>query len=83
MKEAEGRLMPQEEFEEYIGVGQLKVFDTTKRFRHVKRAIKRGHTSPLGEVYPRRPFNNRKSTPGRKFNKDRRDIYEQIKHRGI
>lgn len=78
MKERE--LMTQEEFEKYIGVGRLRVFDAVRRFRSVRRAMRRGHISPLGEVYPRRPFNNRKPTPGRKFNEDRKDIYEQIKH---
>ncbi len=78
MKERE--LMTQEEFEKYIGVGQLRVFDTVKKYRSVRRAMRRGHISPLGELYPRRPFNNRKPTPGRKFNEDRKDIYEQIKH---
>lgn len=79
----ERELMSQEEFEKYIGVGQLRVFDAARRFKSVRRAIRRGHVSPLGEVYPRRPFNNRKPTPGREFNEDRKDIYEQIKHRGI
>lgn len=78
MKERE--LMTQEEFEKYIGVGQLRVFDTVRKYRSVRRAMRRGHISPLGELYPRRPFNNRKPTPGRKFNEDRKDIYEQIKH---
>lgn len=78
MKERE--LMTQEEFEKYIGVGQLRVSDTVKKYRSVRRAMRRGHISPLGELYPRRPFNNRKPTPGRKFNEDRKDIYEQIKH---
>lgn len=78
MKERE--LMTQGEFEKYIGVGRLRVFDAVRRFRSVRRAMRRGHISPLGEVYPRRPFNNRKPTPGRKFNEDRKDIYEQIKH---
>lgn len=79
MKE-ERELMSQEEFEKYIGVGQLRVFDAVRKFRSVKRAMRRGHISPFGEVYPRRPFNNRKPTPGRKFNEDRKGIYEQIKH---
>lgn len=79
----ERELMSQEEFEKYIGVGQLKVFDADRRFKSVRRAIRRGHVSPLGEVYPRRPFNNRKSTSGRKLNEDKKDIYEQIKYRGI
>lgn len=76
----EGELMSQEEFEKHIGVGQLRVFDAVRRFKSVKRAMRRGHISALGEIYPRRPFNNRKPTRGRKFNEDRKDIYEQIKH---
>lgn len=79
MKE-ERELMSQEEFEKYIGVGQPRIFDAVRRFKSVRRAIRRGHVSPLGETYPRRPFNNRKPTHGRKFNEDRKYIYEQIKH---
>ena len=41
MKERE--LMTQEEFEKYIGVGQLRVFDTVKKYRSVRRAMRRGH----------------------------------------
>lgn len=79
MKE-ERELMSQEEFEKYIGVGQPKVFGATRRFKSLRRAIKRGCISPLGEIYPRKPFNNRKPTLGRKFNEDRKSIYEQIKY---
>lgn len=82
MKE-EREPMTQEEFEEYIGAGHLRIFDSTKRFKSVRRAIKRGHVSPLGETYPRRPFNNRKPTPGRSFNERRKKIYEQLKQRGL
>lgn len=76
----ERSLMSVEEFEKYIGAGQPKIFDATRRFRSVRRAIRRGHVSPLGEVYPKRPFNNRRPTSGRKFNEDKKEIYEQIKH---
>lgn len=79
----ERELMSQEEFEKYIGAGQLKVFDAVRRFRSVRRAMKRGHISSIGEIDPRRPFNNRKPTYGRKFNEDRKDIYGQIKQRGV
>lgn len=82
MKE-ERKLMTQEEFEKYIGAGQLKMFDAVRRFKSVRRAMRRGHVSPLGEVYPRRPFNNRKPTPGRGFNEDRKMIYGQLKHQRI
>lgn len=77
----ERELMSQEEFEKYIGAGQLRVFDSVRKFKSVKRAVRRGHVSALGEIYPKRPFNNRKSTPGRIFNEVKKEIYEQIKHR--
>ena len=78
MKE-EGSLMTQEEFEKYIGAGQLRLFDAIKSFKSVNRAIRRGHISPIGEIYPDRPFNNRKPTYGRKLNESRKSIYGQIK----
>lgn len=79
----ERNLMSQEEFEKYIGVGQLRFFDAVKRYRSVKRAMRRGHVSPLGEIYPDRPYNNRKATPGRGLNQKKREIYGQLKQRGL
>lgn len=76
-------LMSQDEFEKYIGAGQLKIFDAVSKFKSVKRAIKRGLVSLIGEIYPKRPFNNRKPTLGRKLNENKKNIYEQIKHRRI
>lgn len=81
MKE-ERELMPQEEFEKYIGVGHPKLLDAVRKFRSIRRAIRRGHVSSLGEIYPKRPFNNRKTAPGG-FNEYRKYIYERIKHRGV
>lgn len=75
--------MSQEEFEEYINAGRLRVFDGVKVFKSVRRAIKRGLVSPDGIIYPKRPFHNGKSTRGRKLNEDRKDIYGRIKQRGI
>lgn len=49
------------------------------KFKSVGRAIRRGHVSYTGEVYPRRPFNNRKSTAGRSHNQMKKKIYERIK----
>lgn len=76
-------LMSEEEFEDYLGVGQLKFFEGSRRFRSVRRAIKRGHVSPLGEIYPDRPFSNKKRTKGRSFNERKKDIYGQLKQRGL
>lgn len=72
--------MTEEEFKEYIKSDYFKLFRTIRKFRSVKRAIRRGHVSPTGEPYPDRPFNNRKPTPGRSFNEKKKLIYERLKH---
>lgn len=61
-------VMTEEEFKEYIKAGSLRIFEAVRKFRSVKRAMRRGHVSPIGEPYPNRPFNNRKPTLGRSFN---------------
>lgn len=75
-------IMTEEEFKEYIKAGSLRLFDAVKKFKSVKRAIKRGHVSPIGEIYPKRPFNNSKPTPGRRFNEKKKLIYDRLKHLG-
>jgi len=75
-------IMTEEEFKEYIKAGSPKFFDSVKRFRSVKRAMRRGHVSPIGVIYPSRPFNNRKPTPGRSFNEKKKLIYGGLKHLG-
>jgi hypothetical protein len=51
-------------------------------FKSVRRAIRRGHVSPTGAVYPQRPYNNRKSSPGRKFQDDKRATLARLKEYG-
>lgn len=51
------------------------------RFRSVKRAIKRGLVSLYGVIYPKRPFNNRKSTKGRYENELKKKLYVRIHNR--
>lgn len=75
-------VMTEDEFKEYIKAGSLRIFDAVRRFRSVKRAMRRGHVSPIGEPYPNRPFNNRKPTPGRSFNEKKKLIYDRLKHLG-
>ena len=67
---------------------RLTTFEAVKRFKSINRAIKRGLVSPFGELYPKKPFNNRKNTCRRK-NADSREtntlktkIYGEIKHKG-
>lgn len=74
--------MTEEEFKEYINAGSLKIFTAVNKFKSVRRAIRRGHCSPLGEPYPRRPYNNRKPTPGRNLNQRKRYIYARLKQLG-
>lgn len=50
-------------------------------FKSINRAIKRGHVSPYGFAYPKRPFNNRKSTLGRYENELKKRLYVQLRNR--
>ena len=67
---------------------RLTTFEAVKRFKSINRAIKRGLVSPFGELYPKKPFNNRKNTCRRK-NADSREtntlkktIYGELKYKG-
>lgn len=67
--------------EELKSIG-LVDFSAVRRFRSVKRAIRRGHVSPLGTIYPKRPFNNRTPKKGtRPFNELKKEIYGQYRER--
>lgn len=46
-----------------------------QKYKSVRRAIRRGHVSIFGDLYPKRPFNNR----GTKDSKVKRMIYGKIK----
>ena len=58
----------------------LRTYDAVKRFKSVRRAIRRGHVSLDGVIYPKRPFNNAKHKKG-SLNDEKKRIYEQLKHR--
>lgn len=61
------------------GILHIFSYNGVSKFKSVRRAIKRGKVDLFtGIVYPRRPFNNRKPTKGRRFNESRREIYERI-----
>lgn len=59
-------------------------FDGVSKFKSVFRAVRRGHVSPTGVIYPNRPYNNRANTSKRKgvhsraFNQLKRDIYDRF-----
>ena len=58
----------------------LRTYEAVSRFKSVRRAIRRGHISLDGVIYPKRPFNNAKHKKG-SLNDEKKRIYEQLKHR--
>lgn len=60
------------------GFLSFRTFYAVGKFRHVRRAIRRGHVSIYGDIYPNRPFNNRKRGPGT-ITYERRKIHEQFR----
>ena len=60
------------------GTLSLRTFEGVGRFRSIRRAIKRGHVSLYGDVYPNRPFSNRKRNKGT-ATYDRRMVHEQLR----
>lgn len=93
-KIVERSLMSEEEFKDYMknnrvdivgdfyeeGILHLRTFEAVQKFRSVRRAIKRGHVSLDGFIYPKRPFNNAKHSKN-SLNNRKKKIYEQLKHR--
>lgn len=61
------------------GILHIFSYNGVSKFKSVRRAIRRGKVDLFtGVVYPRRPFNNRKPTKGRRFNESRRELYGRI-----
>lgn len=54
----------------------LHNFSGISKFKSIRRAIRRGHISFKGIIYPKRPFNNRKNKP---LEAVKRNIYHGIK----
>ena len=93
-KLVERPLMGEEEFKDYLkdnrvdivkdfyenDVLHLRTYNAVKRFKSVRRVIRRGHVSLDGVIYPKRPFNNAKHKKG-SLNDEKKRIYEQLKHR--
>lgn len=91
-KTVERPLMSEEEFKDYLkdnrvdvvkdfyedNILHLRTHEAVKRFKSVRRAIKRGHISLDGVIYPKRPFNNAKHKKG-SLNDEKKRIYEQLK----
>ena len=100
-KLVERPLMSEEEFKDYMeknkvdvvgdfyerNILHLRAFDGVRKYKSVRRAIKRGHVSLDGFLFPNRPFNSRANSCKRKgrhsrgLNERKKIIYEQLKHR--
>lgn len=93
-KLVESPLMSEGEFKDYMeknrvdivgdfyerGILHLRTYEAVSRFKSVRRAIRRGHISLDGVIYPKRPFNNAKHKKG-SLNDEKKRIYEQLRHR--
>ena len=93
-KTIERPLMSEEEFKDYMknnrvdivgdfyerGILHLRTYEAVSRFKSVGRAIRRGHVSLDGIIFPKRPFNNAKQDKN-SLNDRKKMIYEQLKHR--
>lgn len=59
-------------------------YNIASKFKSIKRAIRRGRIDLYtGLPFPRRPFSNRKPTPGRRFNELKKQIYGQYLQRAV
>lgn len=95
-KITERPLMSEEEFRKYMedtkvdivgdfyekDILHLRTFEAVSRYKSIRRAIRRGHVSLDGYVYPKRPFNNAKHTRN-SINDRKKVIYGQLKHRKL
>ena len=61
------------------GTIYLRSFNGVAVFKSIRRAIRRGHCSMYGDIYPRRPFNNRKRNKKGDITYQRRQVYKQLK----
>ena len=67
-----------EDFEK--GILHLRDYSGVRKFKSIRRAIRRGHVSIFGEVYPKRPFKNIASKKGNITYRKKR-LYEQFTHK--
>lgn len=66
------------------GILHIINYNGVSKFKSVRRAIRRGKVDLFtGVVYPRRPFNNRKPSKGRRFNELRKEVYGEITRKEI
>jgi hypothetical protein len=67
-------------FDEKSILPRFSSYAAVSKFKSVRRAIRRGHVDLFfGIIFPNRPFNNRKATPGRAQNYTKKRMYGQFK----
>ena len=67
--------------EEKVEELNLFTYEGVSKYKSIRRAINRGHVIPTGFIIPKRPFNNRQRTSGRKMQITKERIYEQLTNR--
>lgn len=81
-------LMSEEEFEEHIHNRimplHLVTYEAVRKYKSVRRAIRRGHVTSEGIIMPSRPFNNKKNSckrgkHSRPMNEEKKRVYASIK----
>lgn len=81
-------LMSEEEFKEYIHNRimplHLATYEAVRKYKSVRRAIRRGSVTSEGIIMPSRPFNNRKNSckrgkHSRQMNEEKKRVYASIK----
>ena len=58
----------------------LRDYSGVKKFKSIRKAIRKGYVSVFGDVYPKRPFKNIKSKKGNITYMKKR-LYEQATHK--
>ena len=81
-------LMREEEFEEHIHNRimplHLVTYEAVRKYKSVRRAIRRGNVTSEGIIMPSRPFNNKKNSckrgkHSRPMNEEKKRVYASIK----
>ena len=62
------------------GILHLRDYSGVKKFKSIRKAIRKGYVSIYGDVYPKRPFKNIKSKRGNITYMKKR-LYEQFTHK--
>ena len=81
-------LMSEEEFKEHIHNRiiplHLVTYEAVRKYKSIRRAIRRGHVTSEGIIMPSRPFSNKKNfckrgKHSRPMNEEKKRVYASIK----